>query len=222
MSGLRPAVREAGIEPALPGSRNPWPANGPLPEGSSGGWGRTSGPLGFSEVLFPLSYTGITRDAGRSRTCFQSGCSRPPGRPAPASSSVRASGGTRTHFVRVTRAVPGRSSIAGALGWPVGVEPTHRRFTAGSRCRFGFGHSASARIRTRTSDFADPRDVRFTTEAFSTPARSRTWTCSFGRSRDGSVSPPRQTVPGVGVEPTPAGSEPAVLPLDDAGIESSP
>jgi hypothetical protein len=28
---------------------------------SSGGWGRTSGPLGFGEVLFPLSYTGITQ-----------------------------------------------------------------------------------------------------------------------------------------------------------------
>jgi hypothetical protein len=50
-------------------------------------------------------------------------------------------------------------------GWPVGVEPTRRRFTAGSRIHFGFGHSASARNRTRTSDFADPRDVRFTTEA---------------------------------------------------------
>jgi hypothetical protein len=116
--------------------------------------------------------------------------------------------------------VPGRSSIAGVLGWPVGVEPTQSRFTAGSRCRFGFGHSASARSRTRTSDFADPRDVRFTTEAVvSTPARSRTWTCSLGPSRDGSVSPPRHRVPGVGVEPTPAGSEPAVLPLDDPGME---
>ena len=29
---------------------------------------------------------------------------------------MRASGGTRTHFVRVTRAVPGRSSIAGVEG----------------------------------------------------------------------------------------------------------
>ena len=75
----------------------------------------------------------------------------------------------------------------------MGVEPTRRRFTAGSRCRFGFGHSASTRSRTRNAGSARPRDVRFTTEArsSSTPARSRTWICSFGRSRDGSVSPPR-------------------------------
>ena len=107
-------------------------------------------------------------------------------------------------------------------GWPVGVEPTQPRFTAGSRTRFGFGHSASTWTRTRNPGFAVPRDARFTTEAISTPARSRTWTCSLGPSRDGSVSPPRYAVPGVGVEPTPAGSEPAVLPLDDPGIESSP
>lgn len=120
--------------------------------------------------------------------------------------------------------MPGLSSIAGVLGWPVGVEPTRRRFTAGSRCRFGFGHSASTRSRTRNAGSARPRDVRFTTEArsSSTPARSRTWTCSFGRSRGGSVSPPRYSVPGAGVEPTPTGSEPAVLPLDDPGIGQQP
>ncbi len=28
---------------------------------SSGGWDRTSGPLGFSEVLYRLSYTGISQ-----------------------------------------------------------------------------------------------------------------------------------------------------------------
>lgn len=149
---------------------------------------------------------------------MEPGCGRPPIPPAPASRS-RASGGTRTHSLRVTRAVPGRSSIAGVSGWPVGVEPTRRRFTAGSRIRFGFGHSASTWTRTRNPGFVDPCDVRFTTEAVSTPARNRTWTCSLGPSRDGSVSPPRQTVPGVGVEPTPAGSEPAVLPLDDPGME---
>jgi hypothetical protein len=43
---------------------------------------------GYLSAARPLCYgTGETiRDAGRSRTCFGSGCSRPPGRPAPASS----------------------------------------------------------------------------------------------------------------------------------------
>lgn len=56
-----------------------------------------------------------------------------------------------------------------------------------------FNQSASTWSRTRNPGFAVPRDIRFTTEAsVSTPARSRTWTCSFGGSRDGSISPPRQ------------------------------
>ena len=53
--------------------------------------------------------------------------------------------------------------------WPVGFEPTHPRFTAGSRSRFGFGHNASTWNRTRNSDFADPCDVRFTIEAAIVP-----------------------------------------------------
>ncbi len=75
----------------------------------------------------------------------------------------RAGGGTRTHFIRVTRAVPGLSSIAG----------------------LSCAASASTWNRTRNSAFAEPRDVPFTIEARnSTPARSRTWTCSFGGSHD--------------------------------------
>jgi hypothetical protein len=108
----------------------------------------------------------ITSCPGRTRTCTPPVNNRPHNRscfgtitvPAagvePAASAVsarrshhlsytgslfRASGGTRTHFVRLTRAVPGPSSIAGIQArWPVGVEPTHPRFTAGARCRFGF------------------------------------------------------------------------------------
>lgn len=41
-----------------------------------------------------------------------------------------------------------RASPATYQGWPVGVEPTQTRFTAGPRCRFGFGHSIPGRIRT--------------------------------------------------------------------------
>src|SRR6266545_493399 len=51
------------------------------------------------------------RDAGRSRTCFGSLCRRPPGRPAPA--SKRASGGNRTHTLRLTRALLSLLSFAG-------------------------------------------------------------------------------------------------------------
>lgn len=79
----------------------------------------------------------------------------------------RASGGTRTHTVRLTRAVPGLSSSAGNVvlslrerrtGWPVGVEPTQPRFTAGPRYHFGFGHSIPGRSRTCiTSAFAGRR-----------------------------------------------------------------
>jgi hypothetical protein len=43
-------------------------------------------------------------------------------------------------------------------GWPVGVEPTHLRFTAGSRNHFGFGHRVPGRSRTCiTSAFAGRR-----------------------------------------------------------------
>ncbi len=76
-------------------------------------------------------------------------------------------------------------------GWPVGVEPTQPRFTAGSRYRFEFGHSAPTWTRTRNSAFAGPRDVRFTIEAI--------------------------TVPRPGVEPGPAPSKGAMMSLSPPG-----
>ena len=132
----------------------------------------------------------------------------------------RASGGTRTRTRPFTGGVLDRSSCTGKERWPAGVAPAHPRFTAGSRYRFGFGHSAPTWTRTRNSAFAGPRDVPFTIEATtSTPARSRTWTCSFGGSHDVRFTTRASKVPGVGVEPTPAGSESAVLPLDDPGAQ---
>ena len=53
----------------------------------------------------------------------------------------------------------------------MGVEPTQPRFTAGSRCHFGFGRSASTWNRTRNSDFAEPRDIPFTIEASQYPGQ---------------------------------------------------
>ena len=97
----------------------------------------------------------------------------------------RASGGTRTRTRPFTGGVLVPSSCTGIRGWPAGVEPAQPRFTAGSRCRFEFGHSAPTWNRTRNSAFAGPRDVPFTIEATnSTPARNRTWASTFGESRD--------------------------------------
>ena len=103
----------------------------------------------------------------------------------------RASGGTRTRTRPFTGGVLDLSSYTGARGWPAGVEPAQPRFTAGSRCQFEFGHSASTRNRTRNSAFAEPRDVPFTIEA--------------------------STVPRPGVEPGPAPSEGAMMSLSPPG-----
>ena len=96
----------------------------------------------------------------------------------------------------------------------MGVEPTLLRVTAGSRCRFGFGHSASTWNRTRNSDFGDPRDVPFTIEATtSVPRPGIEPGPRLSKSRVMSPSPPGQTDPGAGVEPALTGSESAVLPV---------
>ena len=103
-----------------------------------------------------LSYTGMSKRRRQESNLLDSRCcSRPPGRPAPAI-RTRAGGGTRTHFVRVTRAVPGPSSIAGTLrAASAGVEPTRPRFRASVPCR-GPGQRrsrASGGTRTRTRPF---------------------------------------------------------------------
>ncbi len=96
------------------------------------------------------------RDAGRSRTCFRSGCSRPPGRPAPASSRNRAGGGTRTHLVRVTRAVLGPSSITGLMQQPVLVSSQLDRGSKPQSPPEGLAKSRSCRSRTCQPGFVGP------------------------------------------------------------------
>jgi hypothetical protein len=78
------------------------------------------------------------------------------------------------------------SELHRSSGWPVGVEPTRLRFTAGSRCRFGFGHSIPGRSRTCMNlRLRRAACLRHTPGIIvSTPARNRTWTCSFGTSHD--------------------------------------
>src|SRR2546423_168337 len=65
-------------------------------------------------ALPPELHRNQFRDAGRSRTCLIVGL-QPTAWPSGPGVFVilRASGGTRTHCVRLTRAVPGLSSIAG-------------------------------------------------------------------------------------------------------------
>ena len=88
---------------------------------SSGGWSRTSTSSVSTRRSDHLSHTGITnRVAGRSRTCFTSGCSRLPGRPAPA-----------TFF---TEPAVGSNPLA-SFKASVGVEPTRSRFRAPILCR---------------------------------------------------------------------------------------
>ena len=62
-------------------------------------------------------------------------------------------------------------SYTGIRQTPAGVEPAQPRFTAGSRCRLEFGHSAPTWTRTRNSAFAGPHDVPFTIEAFQYPGQ---------------------------------------------------
>ena len=124
-----------------------------------------------------------------------------------ASRRSKASGGTRTHWVRFTGAVLGPSRIAGLrAGWPVGVEPTQSRFTAGPRNHFGFGHSAPTWNRTRNTAFAKPDDVPFTIEANrSVPRPGIEPGPALSERAMMSVSPSGQQAAGDGVEPSPSG-----------------
>ena len=82
------------------------------PPGSSGGWGRASGLLLFRETLLPP-------ELHRNRTEILVGieptsCGVADRRLASGpQDQERAGGGARTHFVRVTKAVPVPSGIAG-------------------------------------------------------------------------------------------------------------
>ena len=116
----------------------------------------------------------------------------------------RASGGSRTHSLRLTRAAPVLSGLAG-MGWPVGVEPTQSRFTAGSRYHFGFGHSVPGRSRTcMASAFAGRRASTTPQGQSSTPSVPRPGVEPGPAPSEGammSVSPPGQSACRAGVEP---------------------
>ena len=101
---------------------------------------------------------------------------------------------------------------------PGGFEPPHPPWQGGRLP--GYIMDASSGGWSRASDLHVfsvtllPSELRRIT-----PARNRTWTCSFGGSRALPCTT-RAKAPGAGFEPTPAGSEPAVLPLDDPGKPS--
>src|SRR5262245_19745156 len=88
------------------------PGRTPTLSGSSGGWGRASGLRVFSAALLPPELHRNEQETlvGVEPTSCDFADRRLASRPQ---DQNRAGGGTRTHFVRVTRAVPGPSSIAG-------------------------------------------------------------------------------------------------------------
>lgn len=78
-------------------------------------------------------------------------------------------------------------------GWPVGVEPTHLRVTAGSRCRFGFGHIIPGRSRTCiTSAFAGRRASATLQGYRSLPRPGLEPETRRSKRRMMSISPPRR------------------------------
>jgi hypothetical protein len=121
------------------------------------------------------------RDAGRSRTCLISRVAADrlavrPRRPH----SARAGGGTRTHLVRVTKAVPGPSSIAGTLQQPVLVSSQLDRGSEPQSPPEGLATSRSCRSRTLPTRFRRP-SARSRETTHSTPCQSRTGQPAFGR-----------------------------------------
>ena len=107
-----------------------------------------------------LSYTGMIRDAGRSRTCFKrvaadrlAAADSP--EPVPSRKPEPAVGLEPT-CVRLTRAVPGPSSIAGLVTASAGVEP-HPRPSQG---RVPPAHSEDVRQYAVHSKGSDPNGIR--------------------------------------------------------------
>jgi hypothetical protein len=207
-----------GFEPTLSGTPSRRIARLSHILSSSGGWGRASGLPLFRRTLLPSE---LRR-------------------------SHRASGGTRTHTLRFTRAAPGPSGCAGlsrvAGGSRTHTSPVHSRvapplcvrpqypwqesnlhdlrlrraaclrhtpgmFSRGQRtenrgqrtekrkpaadcCSLSSVPSTPARSRTWSSTFGESRDVRFTTRATSSGGWSRANTCGF-RARRPAVRRPR-------------------------------
>src|SRR5262249_8005484 len=105
----------------------------------------------------------------------------------------RASGGTRTRTRPFTRGVLDQSSCTGLVvaGWIAGYDPAPRRSQGRIQSHYTIptiGRPCGQHPREESNLTLDLRTVacrRHTPRTtISTPARSRTWTCSFGGSHD--------------------------------------
>src|SRR5207248_9542342 len=106
---------------------------------------------------YRLSYTG-SKQRRRQESNLRQGrvAADRRSRPVRRLQQTRAGGGTRTHFVRVTRAVPGPSSIAGLFKQPVLVSSQLDRSSEPRSPPEGLARSrsrASGGTRTRTRPF---------------------------------------------------------------------
>ena len=155
------------------------PGRTPTLSKSSGGWVRASGLRVFSAALLPPELHRNEQETlvGVEPTSCDFADRRLASRPQ---DQNRAGGGTRTHFVRVTRAVPGPSSIAGLSEQPVLVSSQLDRGSEPRSPSEGLAVSRSCRSRTCQPGFVDPAlEIRETTP--STPCQSRTGQPAFGR-----------------------------------------
>ena len=183
---------------------------------SSGDWGRASDLPLFRRTLLPSELHRNGRDAGRSRTCFGSGCSRPPDRPAPASSRKQSqrwdSNPLGPPYESGARPVGRRRQLS---GWPGGVEPARLRFTAGVPASWVRPQSPWQESNLHDLRLRRAACFRHTPGMlFSTPARNRTWTCSFGGSHDVRFTTRARKLRGMDLNHRHPGSEPGVLPLN--------
>lgn len=158
-TGQTVSVRMAGFEPAF-SSTPSWRIarlSYILRSNSSGGWGRTSGLRVFSAALSPpeLHRNRTETPAGVEPASCRFAADRLAIRPrrhrAKQKSQRWDSNPLGPRYEDGARPVGHRWR---RTGWPVGVEPTQPRFTAGSRNRFGFGHSIPVRSRTSPPTFA--------------------------------------------------------------------
>src|SRR5262245_29909221 len=108
----RPPSRPPAGARLFQGTMTGAPGRTPTLSKSSGGWVRASGLRVFSAALLPPELHRNEQEilVGVESTSCDFADRRLASRPQ---DQNRAGGGARTHFVRVTRAVPGPSSIAG-------------------------------------------------------------------------------------------------------------
>lgn len=126
---------------------------------------------------------------------------------------------------RTTREAVFRKSIIRAA--PAGFEPAPLPLTAG-RTTVVLRSNSSQDGRIRTDVLQHPKLADYQALLHPDPRTESVQGDSNSRIHHGKVAGCQATswtqteAPGVGIEPTPAGSEPAVLPLDDPGLHSSP